>query len=388
MSLAILLLAIYTLIIIAVWFALKKSNKSKTDRLFEGSNLTPVNNQYGLYEGQKDNLNLQTEYFAGTNKRAPYLKIFLSCPSHGKFETAQESGFDRFFKKLGIAVELQTGDANFDQQVYITSNTVPFVRSYFADANKREALLEMINLGFKTIKYNGERFELVQSPFRASEGAIKTILEKATPYLRELVQNVSLYAPPSDSATLGWKFNRWLMFGLASLCLTFGIVSFILSLYYTVFDAWEMFLSSLKYSVAVFILFAWGALKLLKGRSSSHRELMAIWTMSLIGLVLLSYGTMNYYNCYFDQAPAQEHILPVVYKQIKTHHKRRGGETYSYHLYVDSWRRLSHRESLSVSINLYHSVTPGVSRLRILTKPGRLGFEWLSYYERINDVWP
>jgi hypothetical protein len=47
-----------------------------------------------------------------------------------RFELKRETGADRFFKWLGLAVERQFGQSKFDQLVYVASNDDYFVKQF------------------------------------------------------------------------------------------------------------------------------------------------------------------------------------------------------------------------------------------------------------------
>jgi hypothetical protein len=54
-----------------------------------------------------------------------------------------------------------------------------------------------------------------------------------------------------------------------------------------------------------------------------------------------------------------------------------GGRSSSYHVVVASWRGRA-EERITVTSVLYRRLGPSTPRLRIVTKPGRLGYEWVS----------
>ena len=68
-------------------------------------------------------------YTAGSRNSPPMLIVSIPCVSHGEFTINPEGGLDREAKKLGFSAEIQTGDAEFDDQYYIVSDTPEFARS-------------------------------------------------------------------------------------------------------------------------------------------------------------------------------------------------------------------------------------------------------------------
>jgi hypothetical protein len=84
----------------------------------------------------------------GGSHHLDILRIGMLVGSRGDVQTAPEKWFDRVCKRLGLAVEIQTGDALFDRECYIRSDTPAFAAAYLADAVKREAILVLRRLGF------------------------------------------------------------------------------------------------------------------------------------------------------------------------------------------------------------------------------------------------
>jgi hypothetical protein len=58
------------------------------------------------------------------------LEFGCAVPTHLRFELKRETGADRFFKWLGLAVERQFGQSKFDQLVYVASNDDYFVKQF------------------------------------------------------------------------------------------------------------------------------------------------------------------------------------------------------------------------------------------------------------------
>jgi len=66
-----------------------------------------------------------------------------------------ESKADRFFKWLGMASEVQTGDEKFDAQVYVTCDH-PYIQALLTeDAELRESIRWVFDEGYKRVVFNG-----------------------------------------------------------------------------------------------------------------------------------------------------------------------------------------------------------------------------------------
>ncbi|OPZ67427.1 MAG: hypothetical protein BWY82_02801 [Verrucomicrobia bacterium ADurb.Bin474] len=58
----------------------------------------------------------------------------------------------------------------------------------------------------------------------------------------------------------------------------------------------------------------------------------------------------------------------------------------TYHVQVESWRSPTQPETISIRSSDYGRIQPGRTTVLAVTKPGRLGFEWLVAYEIRNPL--
>ena len=130
------------------------------------------------YEGETHGRKFFYEYYAGSKNNPSYFKIWIDCPGKGDFRIGRESAMDRLFKRLGITVEIQTGDRQFDRDYYINTDSAAFTRACFSSPERRQAVNELFKLNFKKIAHNGNRLEIKITPFTFTEGFDKTPLNR------------------------------------------------------------------------------------------------------------------------------------------------------------------------------------------------------------------
>ena len=131
----------------------------------------------------------------------------------------------------------------------------------------------------------------------------------------------------------------------------------------------------MKYSTPAMLILLFLAVAWLRGRSTAHRELLAILIVSVIGFPLAGWGTALILNGYLDTSPPLRHVVQVVDKRV------RKGKHRSYHAIVESWRPTKMREDISVGARMYRRIVSKKSKLIVQTRRGRFGFEWLDGYE-------
>jgi hypothetical protein len=327
----------------------------------------------GTYEGTI----YRYKHFRGTDKAPPYFSIMIPCTSSGAFTITPETKFDRFFKKLGICVEIETYDPGFDDTFYINTNTIPFTRSFLEKSENRRGIQALFDLGFNYLKHDGQTLTLTWRKFpRRTQMEVET-MEKAVAHLVEQGRSLAKIATFETPEPSTWKLKRLFAFAFPILLAVTGIAAMIIGLSkYKPLDPGKVFVDSLKFSLPLLVLFIWFSIRLLKGRSSSHRELIAVFFIALFAFPLAGFGYRGFLNGALDDSPPAVHQVIVLNKYYK-----RSKNKYSYYAVVNSWRKPESEEKLRVSKSFYNYLQPGSSTITITTKPGKFGFEWIVELE-------
>ncbi|MDX1779154.1 MAG: hypothetical protein R3339_09765, partial [Thermodesulfobacteriota bacterium] len=333
-------------------------------------NLTPGKEVSGILNG-RDYFQLYTP--GGKNVPSSYT-IKIECPSSGVFSINRETGFDRFFKSLGITREIQTGDKKFDQKFFINTNSLEFTRAFFMNPEKCLTVKNIFEHGFTRVEHDGKTMAAICSPVQFKEELDQTVIQKIVSFLEELSEHINEH--PGEGILQGsqdWKIKRIVAFSIPILLFIVGIPTFFLGLFeYTPLDKWELFLTTLKFSAPSFLFFLIIALKLIKGRSSSHRELIIILALSLVAFPGAGMGVGSFLNGWLDQSGSTSHEVLVMEKYTTS---TKNGK--NYHLILKSWRENRYSEKLRVSSSEYMRVKPDRTKMKVVTKPGHYGFEWV-----------
>lgn len=131
-------------------FAVERRHASFRVRLFNGSSKSAVFS--GRYLGRPPETQAGASYReARTPKR--------EAPRPMKIQLREESSSDRAAKQRGVAVEAQTGDASFDERVFIDSpSSHETVRAVLASEALRSAVIRLFDRGFSDIVIDDEGF--------------------------------------------------------------------------------------------------------------------------------------------------------------------------------------------------------------------------------------
>lgn len=362
------ILAIFSFSIAVVSLAVflgKKAERKKKTFAAPSSEKT----EKGVYGGVK----YEYGYHSGSKNNPSHFSICIKSRSPGSFKVTWEKAFDIFFKKRGICCEIQTGDPLFDDHFYLDTETVDFTRAFFNSADKREVVAEIFQKGFTCLIHDGETMAAVWSPFPNEREFGENLVPEILPHLVRLSEQMPKKATPLEAADPGWRKRRRRAIAIPAVLLLAGLQAIGWSAAKCEpLDGWRMFFASLIVSVPLPAIYIRTAIGWIKGRAASHWDLIFVLFLSVLAFHASVFGFGMFANGMFDISEPTSHIVKVVDKYSKS--SSRGGT--KYHIVVKSWRgRLS--EEFKVNRSEYKGASPGISKMKITTKPGLLGFEWI-----------
>jgi hypothetical protein len=322
--------------------------------------------------GEVAGLKYSYRHYKGSDKSPPYFMISIACDASGSFKFKKETKFDRFFKRLGVCIEIQTNDPEFDDRFYITSETIPFTRSAVERRDVRRSILEMFKLGFNSLYLKNRILNLTWHGFPRRKEMQIAVVEAAVAQMAVMVEILPTIYVPEDMEKSNWKLKRFIGFAVPSFLLISGIVLLIMGhVNYNPLDSGKIFVSSLMYSLPLFVMFSWLTLEMIKGRSTSHHELIAIVLLGLFAFPMGGYAYTTYLNGALDDSPESVYDTRMIRKYSK-----RNKNSYSYYMVVTSWRETEKIEKIKVSHSFYNRLRTN-ARVTVTTKPGKFGFEWI-----------
>jgi Cu/Ag efflux protein CusF len=305
----------------------------------------------------------------GKHGRPSSLVVSTSVESDGEFRITGETGFDRICKSVGLAAELHLDDPDFDDTCFVRTDAVAFTEAYFRDPLKRVAVVDLRRLGFPEVCLANGRIEARWVGFDPAKDDRPDLTADAAARLILLSRNLPAPQPEFAARSGAWR-KRW-QFVLWGLLVAFALTLFSL-LAYTPLSFW-----SLLGRAAVPLLLGWPAFgfvaaTLLRGTSRSH----VAWGALMFGSILLfppgALGTVGLVNGLTDGSPEAVHDARVVRK-----YTTKSKNTTNHHVECQSWREPGETMSFRVGSAEYNRVVEGRSHLRVTTRAGGLGVEWL-----------
>ena len=115
----------------------------------------------------------------GKNGRPSSLVVSVPAATPTKLRFKGQTWFDRFGVRCGLACQVQTGDLDFDQAVYVRGPSREYAEQYLEDQAKREAVLAVLQQGFPEVRLTGTNVEAVWTGFNPKTNDRPGLTEEA-----------------------------------------------------------------------------------------------------------------------------------------------------------------------------------------------------------------
>ncbi len=321
-------------------------------------------------------------YFAGSRNQPSFLDVWIDYRGRRALTVRPETGFDRFFKRLGIAVEVQTGERAFDRAYYIETDDPYWARQRMGDSALREAFTAILTAGFGRVAAAKAKLTARWSPCQLNDIEDPAVVRQAAERLVAIAAALAIgEAAPGISLAQGALAGRLVVLGAAAVSAAGGAVALGFGLVvFTPLDEVEVLLETLPWSVPAWFFFAFLAAMALRGRSGSHREWLVAVLIALPGAFLSGWGGVSLYNGWQDTSVPVVHIAPVDSKRFTS------GKDRTYYVTVRSWRGRAQGEELSVPKRIYQVIDPRRTAMRLVVRDGALGYPWIESLAVVDGV--
>jgi hypothetical protein len=144
----------------------------------------------GAYRG----IEYSYKYTSGSQHNRSSFSITVEFPCEGSFEVSKLTRFDRFFIRTGFSKDIRTGYPDFDDKFLVDTDREEFTEAYFTSAVKRQAAIEMFDLGFKEIKCDSKNITVIKSPVKKKSeidgSLIEQVMERLILLMKDVPQDV------------------------------------------------------------------------------------------------------------------------------------------------------------------------------------------------------
>lgn len=320
-------------------------------------------------------------------KKTTGLRIGIKAPQGYDFVVKPENWRDRFFKWIGLSVEYQVGETEFDAAVYIVSNDSRVGMRLKQNSQLRSDILAI----FKAVTPSSAHIRevrclagrlWVQYSLHAKKfntGKLPMLAERVVPRLGAFADDLKKYQGSVDGTRDPFVWKAILILSISSALFFNGVVHLYLyrlswlDIPFTIDN--EVLIRLVLYCSAVIVGALVMATLFFLGRSArAHLVLLEILITGSLGAVATGYTELRNLNMEFDFA------IPVVYESVVTgmeiKHRSKGRTTY--HLWLNDWTKESAVREIQVSSQFYRGVERG-SKVLVRQKPGYLHARWVEH---------
>jgi hypothetical protein len=316
---------------------------------------------------------LEVRVRTSTSRKVTTTEYRISTACRIYFRLSAESKWTRFCKKIGLGVEFQVGDPEFDEVFYVASDHPAFLYSLRDDPALRAWLLELWKMGFTEITSNGTgnlRLKRTEGLVLEPELGVRLLkVRDAIEKIRFTPQLIDRWFLP----VLVFETAAWVMgaYGFGSLLhLRFDDGQ-------SVIRPWEIW--TLGSTMALLLLAAWMFVVGILLRRSSRTPLLVVdlFFYLFLSVVFAGFQGITDLNHVLDRSKAESYQALILKRYSRTTGTGKSRST-SYYLELRFDRNPeSIPEKLRVSSWDYYKLTQGQG-VEFRVRKGGLGFAYID----------
>ena len=326
-----------------------------------------------VFEGHRYNCHVSKKKGQVTSFR-----LSMAFPKGVVFGMTCERSWDAFFKSLGFSAEYQTGDATFDDKVYIACDNPAFCHALKNQPRHRELLLEFFAAGFYRIRSDGNRL-MIEAKRELPDKWVVHLPEAQKLLLAALADTPSYLSDPFVWRALLVEAVIW---SLAGYAVASGVDFAVHKQDFHV-KPYSVIGYGVCASIALMALLMFAIVVFLQRSSRSHRILIESFVALLLSLPIAGIQLVSDLNRGLDGKPSLMATVEVQRAYEQVHRGRRGRRWYTYHMEIgpaDSPVLLPLK--IDISRTVYTSIQAR-KPISIEMGPGFLGLPW---YRKINGI--
>ena len=312
------------------------------------------------------------------------IRIGIDVESSFNFRLKEEKWYDRFFTWIGLAVEGQVGEDDFDKTVYIESDDSIFLRFLRKSDQARTDFLKLFNINHNSVSCTNE----VRCSSKRLWVYYKTNGELNSEKIDEILKHVvpTLYSIKDDLVQIQTNqrtiknrdpfiFRASILLTISTALVIAGYIHFLRVNFHNyvpfLVEEYSLFPMAITVAACVLLLFLILAVFLLGRSSRAHLVLLELFFVGGFGLTANSYTVIRDLNMEYDVSPEVVIEERVLSKDI---HR---GKTTSYSIDVRDWYYETGVKRIYIAHSLYDSIEIG-STIEFRQKDGYLGYKWIT----------
>lgn len=320
--------------------------------------------------------------------------VALPCDERFEFTLRREGSFDRMAKSLGIVREFQTGDASFDERVYIGSDETGFDAWLQSDRNAQNDFLELLamtpeeNTRITKISATGGSLTLsaIAKPpafKKAPDDLARTVAQVSVQKLKSCLDRLQAYASSQADPEAFRDPYAGRIRALTALALGLLFGSMLVVIVGTLIQPTRIefpenpFTDSAVWILMACLLSAVTMLTvlLLRGSSRLHTVLATLLIAVSIGTVIAGPIFIREINAQWDESAPDRYSAQVLDEHVSAGRRR------FYKVDLTDWHSQSDYVELNVDAATYNSVRVGET-VTVTERQGYLHRPWVSGVKR------
>ena len=327
--------------------------------------------QAGMHAGEPWYKKVKTQTRDGRHQVVWY-RVGIALRATVVFTLEEETGQDRFFKRVGLAHEFQTGDENFDRGVYIACDHPVLHRALHDRPAARSEVMQALRSGFRRISGDGRVLwlERVTSMEPSSEDVERLVrLRTALGELRR-----GFLSDPYEARIVAIEALVWSVFAYAvgaGLAMTYGRID-------TYLDGGSLLVPGVAVGVVMMIVLAIASWLLLRKSSMAARVLVEVAALLVISAPVAGIQLLADANRVLDFSPPFVTTWQV--RESRTYQPSKSPSIRYLRLAAVEAKGTDVGYEIAVPARIYYAAGEG-SQVRIVAGRGAFGYPWIRTME-------
>ena len=321
--------------------------------------------------------------------------FYIGVPIRGplRFTIRRETWLDRIVKFFRLATEIQTGDADFDKQLYVVCDDAdwPMMLDEYPELRQLVRMIFNTRATELTLK---SKCLYVKIQKEWEYGFVRTMdIVKCLTSISEIIQARSIHAESTLNSS--YRLQGVLFAGAHIGWLVTGIVfgAGLIVWGHPFFHVWAFILLALRCTAITALLWLVALCVFMRGSSRSASVFRHFLAYGVCGL-FLTFCTGQYaWNQMADTSPIQPHLLSIIPQvsyggRLVHSHRGRRSFTPSYIVYLeplfpedgDHFRLYVSRSEANALSDLHAKNPNQPYHAQLNVRAGALGFPWIESY--------
>jgi hypothetical protein len=309
----------------------------------------------------------------GKNSTTTSWYIPLECRS--LFKLSHETSWHRFFKWLGIAIEIQVGEKNFDDLVYVASDSSSFLYEVKSNPAARELIMKILQESGSTISSNGKYLSFTFNGDKSNHDALLALCTQLHGHLSKIETNWRvLFQDHFKGKILIVEAVIWAI----AAYVWAGYLQWTIDRQDRYLDMMPLIKHGIGAGIVGSLLLFVATYYFVKGSAHSPKLFLELLCLCIVAMPLGGVLTLDDVNRELDRSPSSWVDTKITDHYTREHRGNKGRRWYSYHLALapaENSNAYSIPTHIEINRDLYRRATrQGTLRMELAL--GYLGYAW------------